>query len=917
MNSIQTFLTEIKGEWALFAQDRTWLKHLGRLFPAVIVFLISAAVALTAQITGWSGPKEGLLWLDMHATFWILLVIFAGLVSLLVYLWSDLVGHIKSHRPSLAYLLMVFAIAGFACYYAGGKIKNHQTGESVYRIEPMHRVQSDESIFLNVAQNMASRHIAATCEEALMDKGMECVPGAKGHTDVDHLKLKSMPVLLTVMMPLLGKNLAWIYSFQLGLLFLTLLLMGTALWLWTKEAFLSLIALALVAWAPLTLFQFRSFSVEPMYLFLGSIALICYHFALKSKTDRLVAKWALLALAIGFWLHTRQETFFTLPALFLFALPAMQRDSVRLAAVRDTKPKWQNWCFDPISLWSVLVAIALIPVYCLVVSYWGYDFQGGEFKPHGHFWENLRMLWQQMTLPHTRDIVPNVFVESWNQLVKEWLKVDEEALLTTPFLSTHAWLALLGIPSLLWMAYRDVKVLRWVVFILLFQFQTYMILENVSGDLGIEINQRYALIWLPLQALLGAAFLRVLFVDLLPLLFPKESGPQLSKSGFNLRKDSILLALIGVTILTALTWRHQKSFKENIMYNGNHLTNEEKMIHAWLRTQPKANRLFVYNRSLHFVAYGMSSLKLETWQSLSPSERDELQSRFAGEIYYVRGLDCAENQNNHGKAAGQDASDLCGIFEQSNGMDKVYEEMVLGTYPLVIAKLNNGAPKVASEVGFLGVRPLPTGGLEAGINAGNCPAGSTLFLTLNGKLIQQAPCNPGVNAFALPPETGNYLNLEVELRDLAGASIKMRGVSLNALPEITPLSMEPANIRQAWYKPALGSSVMGKPLKVNGVQYFFGWGTHADSHMEFNLGGQFKTFKSYVGLDDDELGGDGAKFRILGDGKVLWESAPLQHSMLDSLSIDVSGVQVLTLESDKLATDNYDHTDWLLPALYK
>lgn len=912
MNSFRAFWSEVQQSWGLFAAEGNWLRQLGRFFPPVLIILIFAALGLSAQIFGWSGPKEGLLWVDMHFSFWILLGIFASMVSLLVYQWGDLIRHFKANKPSWTYVLLVVVLASLATTFAGGKTRDLQTGAMEDRIAAMHRVQSDEAIFLNVAQNMSARHMAATCEEALMDKGMQCIPGAKGHTDVDHFKLKSMSLLLTVLMPVLGNNLQWIYGFQLALFFFTLCAFSLVFWIWTREAFLSLAALSLMAWAPLVLFQFRSFSVEPLYLALAALVLLFYHYALRSRTPKVLAKWALLAVAIGFWLHTRQETFMTLPALLLFALPAMQRDSSRIEVPNRFKNPWLKWAYDPISLWSALVGLSFVPVYCLVVSYWGYDFQGGEFKPHGHFWENLGMLWQQMTLPHSREAVPDVMASSWNQMLVEWSKVDESVLLTTPFLSTHAWLALFGIPALAWMAWKDSKVLRWIAFALLFQLQTYMILENVSGDLSIEINQRYALVWLPFQALLGAAALRVLLVDLLPKLFPRVRGE--AHDSFHVRKDSLLLALIVMLVLTALTWRHQNSFVQNIMYSNNHLTNEEKMIHDFLGTMPKKQRLFIYNRSLHFVAYGISSLKLETWMQMDLADKAKMLERFDGEVYYVRGLDCAENQNNHGKAAGQDASGICEAFEQSNGLEKVYESTVLGTYPLVIAKLNDRAP---AQFGLLGIRPAASGGMELGVNVGQCAPGSIVRIAINGSEPVQAPCSPGVMTVAIPALPSAVIDVQADLVGADGAVLSARAKSLNPSPAQVPLSLEPQNIRQSWYKPALGTNVMGKPLRVNGIQYFFGWGTHADSHLEFVLGGGYKTFKSLVGLDDDEMGGDGALFRVLGDGKVLWESNIASHQKLDSFEVNVSGVQMLTLETQKNMNDEFDHTNWLLPVLTK
>ena len=70
------------------------------------------------------------------------------------------------------------------------------------------------------------------------------------------------------------------------------------------------------------------------------------------------------------------------------------------------------------------------------------------------------------------------------------------------------------------------------------------------------------------------------------------------------------------------------------------------------------------------------------------------------------------------------------------------------------------------------------------------------------------------------------------------------------------------------------ASINGNPLTLRGNVYAKALGTHASSTIVYNLGGNYSTFISAVGIDDEEnaVGSGSVDFTVMGDGKVLFDS---------------------------------------------
>ena len=118
-------------------------------------------------------------------------------------------------------------------------------------------------------------------------------------------------------------------------------------------------------------------------------------------------------------------------------------------------------------------------------------------------------------------------------------------------------------------------------------------------------------------------------------------------------------------------------------------------------------------------------------------------------------------------------------------------------------------------------------------------------------------------------------------------------------------------------------NVRGGPLVVAGETYGRGMGVHAPSQMTWDLAGEGWTELRFAcGVDDTgaRVGSAGSvKFRVLGDGKALWQSELLRAggAAVRPAPVKLLGVQKLVLEVDPAGEFTLDRADWLRVMLVK
>ncbi len=140
---------------------------------------------------------------------------------------------------------------------------------------------------------------------------------------------------------------------------------------------------------------------------------------------------------------------------------------------------------------------------------------------------------------------------------------------------------------------------------------------------------------------------------------------------------------------------------------------------------------------------------------------------------------------------------------------------------------------------------------------------------------------------------------------LAGAAIAGETVWLHEL--------DLGKMTAGWGQPRANQSVTQKPLSIAGKTFEHGVGTHANSVLWINLAGGADRFQASVGVDD-AAGNDKAsiEFKILGDGKTLWQSGVMKlRQPAQVLDLDLRGVKTLVLTvGDARDGVTYDHADW-------
>ena len=141
---------------------------------------------------------------------------------------------------------------------------------------------------------------------------------------------------------------------------------------------------------------------------------------------------------------------------------------------------------------------------------------------------------------------------------------------------------------------------------------------------------------------------------------------------------------------------------------------------------------------------------------------------------------------------------------------------------------------------------------------------------------------------------------------LLTAAIFMQGT-------VSIASLDLNHAQQGWGAPRANLSVDGNPITIGGREFSGGLGTHADSMLAVQLGGKAARLRAHVGVDDEVAEGRGSvEFKVMGDGKSLWQSGVLKRGD-PAKSVDVSllGVQkmvlVVTGAGDGI---DYDHADW-------
>ncbi len=108
-------------------------------------------------------------------------------------------------------------------------------------------------------------------------------------------------------------------------------------------------------------------------------------------------------------------------------------------------------------------------------------------------------------------------------------------------------------------------------------------------------------------------------------------------------------------------------------------------------------------------------------------------------------------------------------------------------------------------------------------------------------------------------------------------------------------------------------SVTGTWLRCGGRRYLKGLGVHSKASLTYDLQGRYSRLEAELALDDTSAGRGSVIYRVLADGKPIYETKPISSGDPPlAIRLDITNVQQLTLLVDYGAWgDQLDRANWL------
>jgi alpha-galactosidase len=125
-------------------------------------------------------------------------------------------------------------------------------------------------------------------------------------------------------------------------------------------------------------------------------------------------------------------------------------------------------------------------------------------------------------------------------------------------------------------------------------------------------------------------------------------------------------------------------------------------------------------------------------------------------------------------------------------------------------------------------------------------------------------------------------------------------------------SLDLTPIRQGWGTAQAGKSVEGKTLRLAGLAYEHGVGSHASGAVYVELDGQAQRFQAIVGVDDETRDRGSVTLKAYGDTKLLLTTEVLKGGQAPlTVDLDIAGVKrLIMVMGDGGDGMHYDHLDF-------
>jgi hypothetical protein len=171
----------------------------------------------------------------------------------------------------------------------------------------------------------------------------------------------------------------------------------------------------------------------------------------------------------------------------------------------------------------------------------------------------------------------------------------------------------------------------------------------------------------------------------------------------------------------------------------------------------------------------------------------------------------------------------------------------------------------------------------------------------------------------LIPTTAILLFVHLATPDLRSEELSSSELSGLEWTELT--SLEPKESSVGHGELRSGKLISdGKPIRVRGTAVRDGLFAHAPSRLVYDIKDKgYTAIRGTAGLEDIHDGS--VKFKILGDGKELWQSEEIiiqkGRAKAARFAISIEGVSELVLVVDDLGYYGWDHSVWISPELGK
>lgn len=152
--------------------------------------------------------------------------------------------------------------------------------------------------------------------------------------------------------------------------------------------------------------------------------------------------------------------------------------------------------------------------------------------------------------------------------------------------------------------------------------------------------------------------------------------------------------------------------------------------------------------------------------------------------------------------------------------------------------------------------------------------------------------------------------VEMKVGDIVG--LRVRSPRVAYVSDLTPIAERTEGMLHRPWPVRKDRSVSTLPLSMAGRVFDKGLGVHSKSELDYTIGGAYESLVATIGIDDAVRPSGSVVFRVLGDGKVLFDSGVMtgQDPPRDVM-VEVKGVNMMTLIVDYgEGLDLSDHADW-------